>query len=175
MSAETSNNLTMGQIVGLVASLFVLICFFMPWIELNMLIVSANLSGYQLATGSGPAGSSFPGVPSLLLLPLGMLAVVGIVSSRLLGKGAAAPLQKISPLVLIAVGGLSVAILLYQYINLNAQFNQNVFGLVAQNVFSYSFGAGASLFGSLIVAAGGLLDLRAATATRIPQPDENRR
>lgn len=159
MSASKSNKPTTGQIMSLVASLFVLLCFFLPWIELNMLFVTANLSGYQLATGNGPAGSGFSGAPSLLLIPLGMLAVVGVVSLRMLGIGTAANLQKFSSLILIAAGGIGTVVLLYQYFNLDAQFNQSLLGLVAQKIFSYSFGAGASLFGSLVVVAGGLIDL----------------
>lgn len=60
---------------------------------------------------------------------------------------------------LVAAGCLSVAIILYQYFNLNQELNQNVLGMITQKIFSYTFGAHASLGGSFVVAGSGLLDL----------------
>jgi hypothetical protein len=157
MNANTK--LTIGQMVGLGAALLVLLFFFFPWIELNLFLASANLSGLQLATGSGPGGSSAPAVPSLFLVPLSMIGVVVIVAVCFAGQRAAAQLKSIAGLFLIAAGGISVLVILYQYFNLNQQFNQNVLGMIAQKMFSYSFGAHASLVGSLVVVGGGLLDL----------------
>lgn len=75
---NANSRLSIGQVIGLAAAILVLLCFFFPWIELNLLLASTNLSGLQLAIGSGPAGANFPGVPSLLLVPLSMLAVLAI-------------------------------------------------------------------------------------------------
>ena len=151
--------LTIGQMLGLGAALLVLLCFFFPWIELNLLFASANLSGFQLATGSGPAGSSPPAVPSLFLVPLSMIGVLVIVAVCFVGQSSAGQLKTIAGLLLLVAGGFSTLLILYQYYNLNQQFNQDVLGMIAQKMFSYSFGAHLSLVGSLIVAGAGLLDL----------------
>lgn len=153
------NKLTVGQMIAIGAALLVLLCFFFPWIELNFLLASANLSGFQLATGSGPAGSSAPAIPSLFLVPLSMVGVLVLMAVCFAGQGSASQLKSIAGLLLIAAGGISTLVMLYQYFNLNQQFNQNVFGMIAQKMFSYSFGAHGSLVGSLVVAGGGLLDL----------------
>lgn len=157
MNANTK--LTIGQMVGLGGALLVLLCFFFPWIELNFLLASTNLSGFQLATGSGPGGSSAPALSSLFLVPLSMIGVLVIVAICLAGQSSAAQLKSIAGLLLIAAGGISAVVILYQYFNLNQQFNQNVLGMIAQKMFSYSFGAHGSLVGSLVVAGAGLLDL----------------
>src|ERR1041384_4022540 len=151
-----SSRLTTGQLIGLAAAVLVLLCFFFPWIELNLLLASVNLSGFQLATGSGPAGSNFAGVPSLLLVPLSMAGVLVLVATCFFGSSSTT--KTIAGLLLVA-GGISSLIILYHYFNLNQQFNRDAFGMIAQQVFSYSFGAHASLFGSVLVAGGGLLDL----------------
>lgn len=75
------------------------------------------------------------------------------------GQSSAAQLRSIAAILFLAAGGISALVILYQYFNLNQQFNQNVMGMIAQKMFSYSFGAHASLFGSVIVAGSGLLDL----------------
>ena len=153
------NKLTVGQMIAIGAALLVLLCFFFPWIELNFLLASTNLSGFQLATGSGPAGSSAPAIPSLFLVPLSMVGVLVLMAVCFAGQGSASQLKSITGLLLIAAGGISTLVILYQYFNLNQQFNQNVLGMIAQKMFSYSFGAHGSLVGSLVVAGGGLLDL----------------
>jgi len=168
MNANT--RLTVGQMIGLGAALLVLLCFFFPWIELNLLLASTNLSGFQLATGNGPAGSNFAGVPSLLLVPLSMVGVVAVVVACFLGQSSAGQLKSIASVLLIAAGGISALVILYQYFNLNQELNQNVLGMITQKVFSYSFGAHASLVGSVIVAGAGLIDLAHGTKTRGRQP-----
>jgi hypothetical protein len=75
------------------------------------------------------------------------------------GQGSVAQLEGMASILLIGDGGLSALVILYQYFNLNQELNQNVIGMVAQKIFSYSFGAHGSLLGSLVVAGGGLLDL----------------
>src|SRR6266852_3975454 len=157
MNANTK--LTIGQMLALVAALLVLLCFFFPWTELNLLLASINLSGFQLATGNGPAGSNFPGVPSLLLVPLSMVGVVTVVVASFIGQDSARQLKNVASVLLIAAGGVSTLVILYQYFNLNQQFNESIVGMMAQKVFSYSFGAHASLWRSLIVTGGGLIDL----------------
>jgi hypothetical protein len=149
--------LTIGQIIGLAAAALVLLCFFFPWVELNLLLASTNLTGFQLATGSGPAGAKFGGVPSLLLVPLSMLLalVIGLVAG--LGNGSQAG-TKVSKFLLIT-GLVSAAIILYQYLTLNQELNQNVLGMITQKVFSYTFGAHGALFGSVVVAGSGLMDM----------------
>lgn len=151
-----NSRLTTGQLIGLAAAVFVLFCFFSPWIELNLLLASVNLSGFQLATGSGPVGSNFAGVPSLLLVPLSMAGVLVLLAACFFGSGST---TKTIAALLLAAGGTSVLIILYHYFNLNQAFNRDPLGLIAQSMFSYTFGAHASLFGSVVVAGGGLLDL----------------
>ena len=163
---STNTKLTTGQLVGLGAALFVLLCFFFPWIELNLLLASANLSGFQLATGSGPTGSNFAGVPSLLLVPLSMVGVVAVLLACSLGQSSAGQHKSIASVLLIGAGGISALVILYQYFNLNQELNQNMFGMITQKVFSYSFGSHASLVGSVIAAGGGLIDLAQCTITR---------
>jgi hypothetical protein len=153
------NKVSVGQMIAIGAALLVLLCFFFPWVELNFLLASTNLSGFQLATGSGPAGSSAPAVPSLFLVPLSMIGVLVIAAICFASQGSATQLKSIAGLLLIAAGGISTLVILYQYFNLNQQFNQNVLGMIAQKMFSYSFGAHGSLVGSLVVVGGGLLDL----------------
>jgi hypothetical protein len=154
-----NSRLTTGQLICLAAAVLVLLCFFFPWIQVNLFLASINLSGFQLATGSGPAGSNFPGVPSLLLVPLSMAGVLVLLASCFFGSGSTA--KTIAALLLVA-GGISALIILYQYFNLNQHFNRDPLGMIAQNMFSYSFGAHASLLGSVVVVGGGLLDLARA-------------
>lgn len=150
------SKLTTGQLIGLAAAALVLLCFFFPWIELNLLLASVNISGFQLATGHGPAGANFPGIPSLLLVPLSMVGVLVLIAACFFHSGAAT--KTIAGLLLVA-GGISALVILYQYFNLNQQFNQDALGMIAQRMFAYSFGAHASLVGSVFVAGAGLLDL----------------
>lgn len=151
--------LSLGQMIAMGAALLVLLCFFFPWIELNLLLASTNLSGFQLAAGNGPAGADFAGVPSLFLVPLSMIGVLVIAGICFAGQGSATQLKSVAAILLLAAGGLSALVILYHYFNLNQQFNQNIMGMIAQKMFSYSFGAHASLFGSVVVAGGGLIDL----------------
>ena len=151
--------ISFGQVIGIAASLLVLLLFFFPWVEFNLLLATANMTGFQLATGNGPAGASFPRVPSLLLIPLSMIAVLIVAAVCVFGQNPASQLKRIASVLLIAAGGISVLVILYQYFNLNAELNSNVLGFVAQKMFSYSFGAHGSLVGSVGVAGGGLLDL----------------
>lgn len=160
-----NSRLTTGQLIGLVAAVLVLICFFFPWVELNLFLASINLSGFQLASGSGPAGASFPGVSSLWLVPLSMIGVLLLIGACLLGSGSTS--KAIAGLLLVT-GGASALVILYQYFNLNQQLNQDAVGMLAQNMFRYSFGAHASLFGSVVVAGGGLIDL-----ARSPKPQNS--
>lgn len=150
--------LTIGQMIGLVGAALVLLCFFFPWIEVDLWLASTNLSGFQLATGRGPAGSSAPFLPSLWLVPLSMLGVLAIVVICFLGNFGGI-LKGFASLLLLGAGGIGTLVILYQYFNINQQLNQDVLGMVAQKMFSYSFGAHGSLLGSLVVAGGGFLDL----------------
>lgn len=149
--------ISVGQVIAIAAALLVLLCFFFPWVEFNLLLASTNVSGFQLASGSGPGGASFGGLPSLWLIPLSMIAVFVIVAVGFAGK--ATTVKTVAAFVVIGAGGLSLLVILYQYFSLNQELNQNVFGMIVQKTFSYSFGAHGSLLGSAIVAGGGLLDL----------------
>ena len=91
-----------------------------------------------------------------------MVGVLVLVAACFFGSGSTT--KTIAGLLLVA-GGVSALIILYQYFNLNHELNRDAFGMIAQQVFSYSFGAHASLFGSVLVAGGGLLDL-----ARSPKP-----
>lgn len=161
-----NTRLTTGQLVGLAAALLVLFCFFFPWVEMNLFLASVNLSGFQLATGSGPGGANFPGVPSLLLVPLTMVGVLVLVAVCFFSPSSMS--KTIAGLLLIA-GAVSALIILYQYFNLNQQLNQDPFGMIAQKMFSYSFGAHASLLGSVLVAGGGLIDLARSPKAKTPE------
>jgi hypothetical protein len=156
-----NKKLTIGQIIALGAALLVLLSFFFPWVEFNLFLATANISGFQLATGSGPGGASFPSVPSLLLIPLSMIGALVVVAVYFFGQTSTAQLAKFASVLFIAAGGLSALVILYQYFSLNAELNQNVLGFVAQKMFSYSLGAHGALVGSAIVAGGGLIDLTA--------------
>lgn len=161
-----NTRLTTGQLIGLAAALMVLFCFFFPWIELNLLLASVNFSGFQLATGTGPSGATFPGIPSLLLVPLTMTGVLVLLAVCFFSAGSTT--KTIAGLLLVA-GGVSALIILYQYFNLNQELNNNPIGMIAQNMFTYSFGAHASLFGSVVVAGGGLFDLARSPKTKSPE------
>jgi hypothetical protein len=158
MDTQTKEN-SAGQLIGLVAALAVLLCFFLPWVEVGVSFVKSNLSGYQLATGSGPAGLSISSWTSLLLVPASMLVAVAAAIAARFGYRPAALGDRLISITLIAAGGASAAVILYQYFDLNAEFNKNIVGVLAQNLVSHMFGWGASLFGSFIVLAGGVLDL----------------
>ncbi|HEY5883570.1 MAG TPA: hypothetical protein VIT88_02740 [Pyrinomonadaceae bacterium] len=162
--------ISLGQIIGIAAALLVVLLFFFPWVEFNLLLATANMTGFQLATGNGPAGASFPSVPSLLLIPLSMIGVLIVAAVALFGQNPASQLKRIASVLLITAGGISVLVILYQYFNLNAELNSNVLGFVAQKMFSYSFGAHGSLLGSVVVAGGGLIDLATRKKPTIPSP-----
>jgi len=151
--------ISLGQIIAIAAAFLVLVCFFFPWVEFNLLLATANISGFQLASGSGPGGASFGGVPSLWLIPLSMIGVLVIVGICFAGQTGISPLKRVAGFLVIGAGGLSVLVILYQYFNLNQELNQNVLGMIVQKTFSYSFGAHGALLGSAVVAGGGLIDL----------------
>jgi hypothetical protein len=161
MGTQTRKN-SAGQMISLVAALAVLLCFFLPWVEVGVSFVKTNLSGYQLATGSGPAGLSISSWTSLLLVPVSMLVVIAAVLATRLGNRLAPQSERLISISLIAAGGVSAAVILYQYFDLNAEFNKNVVGVLAQNLVSHVFGWGASLAGSFIVLVGGVLGLRSS-------------
>jgi hypothetical protein len=163
MDIQTRKNST-GQLIGLAASLAVLLCFFLPWVEVGISFVKTNLSGYQLATGSGPAGLSISSWTSLLLVPLSMLVASAAVLATTLGYRHAPERDRLISIALITAGGVSAAVILYQYFDLNAEFNKNVLGILAQNLVSHVFGWGASLAGSVFVLVGGVLDMRSSNA-----------
>jgi hypothetical protein len=161
MDTQTKKN-SPGQLIGLVAAVAVLLCFFLPWVEVGVSFAKANLNGYQLATGSGPAGLSISSWSSLLLVPASMVAATVAVLAKALGSRPAPQGSRLISLVLIAAGGVSAAVILYQYFDLNAEFNKNVLGIIAQNLVTHLFGWVASLVGSFVVLVGGVLDLRAS-------------
>jgi hypothetical protein len=153
---NSNSRLTIGQVVGVGAAVVVLFLFFFPWVEINLLLVTTNLSGFQLATGSAPGGG-FPGIPSLLLIPLSMLGVLAVGVLCFLIPGS--QLKTVAAVLLIAAGGISALILILQYLSVNQELNKDVLGMFTQNMFTYGVGAHGSLVGSALVAGGGLLDL----------------
>lgn len=154
---NSNARLTAGQVVGFGAAVVVLFLFFFPWVELNLLLATTSLTGFQLATGFGSANANFPGLPSLLLVPLSMLGVLALVVFCFFFSGV--KVKTVVAVLLIGAGAISALVITYQYLNVNHALNQNILGMITQKVFSYSFGAQGSLVGSAIVAAGGLLDL----------------
>lgn len=153
---NSNSRLSIGQVVGVGAAVVVLFLFFFPWVEINLLLVTTNLSGFQLATGSTPGGG-FPGIPSLLLVPLSMLGVLAL--GVLCFLTASSQLRTVAAVLLIGAGAISALIIIYQYLSLNQELNKDVLGMLTQNMFTYAFGAHGSLVGSAIVAGSGLLDL----------------
>src|SRR2546423_8463535 len=121
------NKLDVGQLIAMAAALLVLVFFFFPWIEINMLLAATNLSGFQLAAGNGPAGANFPGVPSLLLVPLSMLGVLALVAFSFLSPNT--QLKTLAAVFFIGAGAISGLIIIYQYLNLNQELNQNILGM----------------------------------------------
>jgi hypothetical protein len=161
MSGQVKKN-SAGQIISLVAALAVLLCFFLPWVEVGSSFLKTTLSGYQIATGSGPAGANIPSWGLLLLVPIGMIAVAALTIAQTLGFSPQAQARPITSIVIIAAGFVSAALILYQYFDLNAALNEDLLGVIAQNFVSHTFGWGASLFGSFLVLAGGVVELRKA-------------
>jgi hypothetical protein len=153
-----------GQLIGLVAALAVLLFFFLPWVEVGVSFVKTSVSGYQLATGSGPAGLNISSWTTLLLVPVSMLVVLAAVAAPTLGYRNSVRGDRLISIVLIAAGAVSAAVILYQYFDLNAEFNKNVLGVLAQNLVTHMFGWGASLAGSFVVLVGGVLDMRSIDA-----------
>lgn len=164
MEIKTTGKLIPAQAVGLVAAALVLLCFFMSWITISLFVTQVSLSGYQLATGNGPGGVQLAGATSLLLVPLGMLAVIAGIVACLFNRDLAAQINRYLPTTLIAAGGLSAAIIFYQYSNLESQFDGTMAGMLARNVVTYTFSAKLALFGSIVVAIAGALALRAKPA-----------
>ncbi|MCI0391167.1 MAG: hypothetical protein MOB07_20680 [Acidobacteria bacterium] len=160
-------NKSIWRKAGLFAAIVALFCFFMPWIEMGVSFIKTNMSGWQLATGSGPARLSTPSWPSLLLIPLSMLAVIVITGPPLIGQRLPIRIEaKQIARLLIAAGGLSLLVLVYQYINLNSQFNRNWLGAIAQTMVSYVFGWMLTLLGNAVVLAAGIMELRANNSAR---------
>ena len=150
---------SISRAISIAAALVALLCFFLPWVEVGAGFLKANLSGYQLATGSGPAGASIPSWTSLLLVPASMLAVVALAGVSMLVNKSDGQASRAISMLLIAAGGVSAAAIAYLYFDLNAEFNKTVFGVLAQNLVAYTFGGGATLLGSLVIVAGGVFDL----------------
>ncbi|MEP7340926.1 MAG: hypothetical protein ABI977_24555 [Acidobacteriota bacterium] len=162
------------QKIGLFAAIAVLLCFFMPWVEMGVSFIKTGMSGWQLATGSGPAGISIPAWPSLLLIPLGMLAIIMVVGMPMIGQRPLIQVQgRQLSLLLVAVGGLSLLVLGYQYFDLNGQFNRNWVGALAQALVTHVFGWMATLIGSGAVLAAGVMELRTETSPAQPPPASN--
>lgn len=148
-----------GQIIGLVAALIVLVCFFVPWLEVGLSFLRVTLSGWQLASGSGPAEMKVPGVMSLWLVPLSMVVTAIIIVGSLMNAHRTVASVRSTALLMLMLGGVSALALLYNYFDLNHQFNRDVMGMLAQNLVSYAPGWAVSLLGSLAVLAGGAIDL----------------
>ena len=159
MGTETRKE-PVGRLIGLAGAALVLLCFFLPWVEVGVSFVKTNLSGYLLATGSGPAGLSISSWTSLLLVPLSMFVALAVVVAPMLGNRTANRSSRLISLTLIGAGTVSAAVILYQYFDLNAEFNENSLGVLAQNLVSHMVGWGASLAGNFIVLGGGGIDLR---------------
>jgi hypothetical protein len=154
-----TNDKPTGHAISFIAALFVLLCFFLPWLEVGAWFAKVNISGLQLATGGGLSGVRMPGVPSLLLIVLAMLAVGVITGATILKFKLGNGLTGGAPFILIAAGALSVLILLYQYFSLDSQVNESPLSMIAGSLIAYKFGAFAAFVGSVGVSAGGVLDL----------------
>lgn len=166
---------SLWQPVGLLAAIAVLFCFFIPWVELSLpggtllSLVKINMSGWQLATGDWPMGFNVLTLPSLLLIPLGMLAVVLLVGALMAVQRLPVEIRaRQVALLLLAAGGLSLLVQAYQYYNLSGQFNRGLSGLVAQSLVSFTFGWMVTFAGSIAVLAAGVMQLREANVTAQP-------
>jgi pSer/pThr/pTyr-binding forkhead associated (FHA) protein len=159
-AGETATNKSVWHTVGLFAAIIMLLCFFLPWVEMGVSFIKTGMSGWQIAMGSGPAGLKTPSWPLLLLVPLSAVIVAALLGGAMLSKGPGAQEPRLSSFALIIGGVLSALLMMYQYFDLNAQFNQNILGALAQTLVSHTFGWGASLAGGLAMLGCGLLDLR---------------
>jgi hypothetical protein len=148
-----------GQTIGLLAALIVIICFFIPWIEVGASFLKVGVSGWQLASGAGPAEVKVPGVVSLWLVPLSMLLTLGLTAVSLLAGNRTTSGARGMAVWLILLGAVSAAVMLYNYFDLNRQFSHDLMGMLAQNLVSYASGWTASLVGSFAVLVGGVIDL----------------
>jgi len=164
--SRLDTNRTFCQVIGMILAAFVLICFFLPWVEIGVKFLNTEMSGYQLAVGNGPAGYSVRSWPVLFLVPAsmsGMLILLLLGFSGLLPDGQA---TRYAPAILILAACLTLGVIFYQYIDMRNSLNETFFGVIAQNMISHLFGWGASIFACGVAVIAGVLDLYLRSAQR---------
>jgi hypothetical protein len=149
------------EIVGIAAAAAVLLCFFLPWVEVGFSFLNTNLTGYQIATGNGPIGLSIKSWPSLLLIPVSMATIMVLLLASRFGYLADTQIkdERLISVIIIAGGGLSAGVMIYQYLDLNSEFSNKLVSMLAQNLVNHMFAWIASLLGSFVVLADGLVGL----------------
>jgi serine/threonine protein kinase len=160
----------LGPTVALAAGIALLICFFLPWLEINALIARISVNGYDLGTGRGGRG-----LPILLLAPLCALAAILAAATRL-RRAAAQPAERTPSVVLVAAGLLSSGAIAYLFVSFSADLNRptnNPFEqlgqALARQAVTFLAGSYGSLLSSLGVLVGGLIEF-SANKNALPQP-----
>lgn len=150
----------MGRMISIIAALFLVFCFFLPW-------VSVSCSGQPVATVSGQDlaggrtieafGSTerIEGEAILYLVPLSGVMALGLaLLSGRTGKGAS--------IMQIVVGVVAVLLLYLTWSNMQSQIRQYNFEV------SLKIGFLGSIFAVLGIIAGAVLSMGDATAPGIP-------
>jgi eukaryotic-like serine/threonine-protein kinase len=153
-----------GQTISLLAALFVLLCFFLPWVEVSAFGRGASVTGFQLASSAAdaPDVKRAADAGSLLLVALCMMATVAACAGQLGSRGLKNQLRPALSALCILAGAVSVGVLIYHAANIETEQRQEVLGLfevrrVVQ--LNYQIGAVGALLGSCLVALGGLVAL----------------
>ncbi|MEP7339093.1 MAG: Ran-binding zinc finger domain-containing protein, partial [Acidobacteriota bacterium] len=159
---KTDNKLSPGATVALIAAAALLVCFFLPWVEFNMLIARGTVTGFEMATGNGRG----QGVPALLLAMAGAAAaiILGLVTLRRKSSGALSGPNAGGLLVIAAlVAAGAIAYFYFQVFNELHRSTNNPFQqlgqALAREAITVLFGAHGALLSSLGILAGGVMEL----------------
>jgi hypothetical protein len=178
--AQTSGNIfsdinaksSTGQKISLSATLFVLICFFLPWAEVSCMGARELVNGFNLASGEGEAG----GLSGLWLIPLAMIAAIVLIYLQMYKKKSSHQ-EKLLSFAVIGSGALSLLVMVFEYFRVQSDLQsvQDPLGIgvrqLVENAYSIQFGAIFTLLGSLALALGGWLHLNAIRPEALPSFD----
>jgi serine/threonine-protein kinase len=169
-AAGATKSSNAGQTLSLLASLFVLLCFFLPWVEVGIFGRSASVSGFQLASpgGNAPDLERAATAGSFLLIALSMVAVAAATAGQLASQRLKKQLRPILSVLCVLAGVVSVGVMIYHAANIETEQRQQVLGLfeVRRAVqLNYQVGAIGALFGSCLAALGGLVALASRPRT----------
>lgn len=154
---------SIGQKISLSATLFVLICFFLPWAEVSCMGARELVNGFDLASEGGESG----GLLGLWLIPIAMIASIVLIYLQMYKKKSSNQEKQLSVAV-IGCGALSLLVMIVEYFRVQSDLRsvQDPLGIgvrqVIENAFSIQFGAIFTLLGSIVLAVGGWLHLKNA-------------